>query len=356
LTPLRLHEPDEFAEDVHAWNHRVKACLYVLTILYRKREEIKQVAVIAYYNGEFVNPDAAQVPIDERGHEFGDGVYEVIRVYGGRLFLADWHLERLIRSLEAIAIKNPHTYNEWLQLFTDAVRRSGEAEATLYVQVTRGIAVRNHLFPDAEPAVSMMVRPVAAKPVPEDASVVCLPDERWANVYVKSLNLLPNVLAKEIAHREGAVEALLVRSGFFTEGSSSNAWFVRGDTLYTAPANRYILNGITRRYVLQLAEELGLSVKEEAVKFAELESVDEVFMTGTTTEILPITRILVDEGRIGELTTLSSEAPTSLIHGGSFTTCWQANREGRVTKRLLEAFRDRVERFKNYQDAYMFGV
>lgn len=306
-------------------------------------------AVVAYLNGQFLDPDAARIPIDERGHQFGDGVYEVVRVYSGRPFLLEWHIERLERSLAAIGIENPHTREEWVELINEAVRRSGEPESLVYWQVTRGIAPRAHLFPVAKPSVSLTVRPFAGEAAVEPW-VLLLPDERWANPWVKTLNLLPNVLAKEAAHRAGAVEALLVRSGLITEGSSSNAWFVRGGEIWTHPANRYILGGITRRFVLDLARDLGISVHEEPLSWHELETVDEVFMTSTAVEVQPIVRVAVSAGLVGSLDTWPADRPVSLLpEVGEIRTVWQARGAQPVTDRLREAFADRVARFRHQQ-------
>ncbi|MCL6444814.1 MAG: aminotransferase class IV [Alicyclobacillus sp.] len=307
--------------------------------------------VVAYYQGKFVDPDALHVPLDERGHQFGDGVYEVVRVYSGRPFLLEWHLERLERSLAAVAIKNPHTRAEWVSLINEAIRRHGEPESTVYWQVTRGIAPRAHTFPAVQPAVSLTVRSVQSHETsPGSNAVLCLPDERWANVFVKTINLLPNVIAKEVATRAGAVEALLVRNGRITEGASSNAWFVRDGVLYTAPANRYILPGITRRFVMHLANTLNIPVREQALTLDELDSVEEVFMTGTTTEILPIQRVVVDPARIPDLRGLSDTPPATLVViPDKLDTIWAAQGKGAVTARLQGAFQDAIERFRQYE-------
>jgi D-alanine transaminase len=304
-------------------------------------------AVVAYLNGEFLDPGEARIPIDERGHQFGDGVYEVVRVYGGRPFLLDWHLERLERSLAAVAIENPHTREEWTDLISEAIRRSGEAEALVYWQVTRGIAVRTHRFPAAKPSVSLTVRPFSAEAA-VDPWLLLVPDERWANPWVKTLNLLPNVLAKELAHRQGATEALFVRSGHVTEGSSSNAWFVRDGVLWTAPANRYILGGITRRFVLCLAKELDIPVCEQPLSWRELGGVDEVFMTSTAVEIQPIHRIAVGEALESALDDWPAVAPALLLpEPGTLRTLWERRGQTPVTDRLRAAFAERVERFRN---------
>ncbi|MCL6593490.1 MAG: aminotransferase class IV [Alicyclobacillus sp.] len=307
-------------------------------------------SVIAFYQGEFVDPVGERVPIEERGHQFGDGVYEVVRVYGGRPFLLDEHLERLERSLRTIGIRNPYTADQWTALIGEAIRRSGEAEAQVYWQVTRGAAERVHTFPAAEPAVSLVVRPVAAKPASADAELLGLPDDRWANVFVKSVNLLPNVLAKETARRAGAAEAMLVRNGRITEGASSNVWLVRGNTLWTAPADRYILGGITRLFTLRLAQELGIPVREEAVTLDQLDQVDEVFITSTTLEIQPVRAVFTDRALLPALRQLPDAAPDTLLpEVRERVPLWSAARPPEITARLQEAYQTAVERFRNHE-------
>jgi D-alanine transaminase len=309
---------------------------------------------IGYYDGQFVTPTDGVVPIEERGHQFGDGVYEVVRVYGGRPFLLEWHLERLHRSLRAVAIENPHTEAEWIELIGEAVRRSGEAEATIYFQVTRGSAVRTHVFPDTvHPAVSLIVRPLkkVGQSSDKEPYLLALPDERWANAYVKSINLLPNILAKESAHRFGAVEAMLVRDGVITEGAGSNIWLVRDEVLYTAPANRYILGGVTRRYVQSLAAKAGIPVCEEAALLSELGSYDEVFVTSTTMEIVDVQSVRVPHSLHQALQRLEVASPDWLLPDVQPTeTLWRRTRDGSVTMKLRSIFSDSVERFRNYED------
>ena len=339
---------------------------------------------VGYYDGEFVESDVRAVPIEERGHQFGDGVYEVVRVYGGRPFLLDWHLERLENSLKTIAIENPFDRDGWTQLIGEAIRRSGEAEATVYWQVTRGIAPRNHLFPSAKSVVSLTVRPLAvsASPAKEAPSaalahaaleradlepatgepgpvqtadtqqtsfppLIALPDERWVNAFVKSINLLPNVIAKEIAHRYHAQEAMLVRNGWITECSGSNVWFVRGGELWTAPTNRYILPGITRRFVLELAQEAGIPVHEEALHLDALQDVEEVFVTSTTQEIQLISSIVTPLDKETALYNLPADLPPSLVDiGETFKTLWTSPAAPVVGLKLGRLFSETVQRIQ----------
>ncbi|GMA62280.1 aminotransferase class IV [Alicyclobacillus fastidiosus] len=303
--------------------------------------------VIGYYNGQYVNPSEAVIAIEERGHEFGDGIYEVIRVYGGRPFLLDWHIERLLNSLEAIRIASPYDAAGYERLMQEVLDKSGEREASIYVQITRGSAVRNHLFPeqDTVPNVSIVVRPVAPKGEQTPGKLLMQPDERWANVYIKTLNLLPNIVAKQTAHDAGADEALLVRDGLMIESASSNLWFVRNGELITAPTDRYILPGITRRYVLELARDLGIPVREEKLPREQLSSVDAIFITGTLAEIFAIDTVLSHPS-----IPISTSLPDVALHPVTVTpdTCkteWTAKNFD-VVHRLREEFSARIEELR----------
>lgn len=307
---------------------------------------------IAYLNGKFLDFEDALIPIEERGHQFGDGVYEVVRVYSGRPFLLDWHLERLERSLAAVAIQNPLTYDEWVELIGEAIRRSQEAEAIVYWQVTRGIAVRNHAFPSTQASVSLTVRPAppSANQPKTSVSLFALPDERWANAYVKSINLLPNVLAKESAHKAGAFEALLVREGIITEGSSSNVWFVREGKLFTHPRDRYILPGITRQFVLNLADSIGMKVVERAISLADLSSAEAVFLTGTTTEIQPVNEIFTDRAVSAELSKLPPNPKPLLVRDVlQREVLWSTSGPHELVEDLQHACQMAIDRFRLYE-------
>ena len=303
---------------------------------------------VFYYQNRFL-PSGEETPvsIEDRGHQFGDGVYEVVRVYGGRPFLLDDHLNRFDRSLSAIGIDNPLPRAQWLEIIHEAIRRSEEPEAAVYWQVTRGTAPRLHTFPSTAAVLSLSVRPVRA-PGQQPERLLAVPDDRWANVFVKSINLLPNVIAKEAARKAGAHEALFVRGGAITEGGGSNAWFVSDGVLFTAPANRYILGGITRDFVLQLAARLGISVHEETVSIDDLGSVDEVFMTSTTHEINAIEVIQTYPGLIPELTQMSDHKPSSLLPASEpLQTLWKSRGQTRVTQRLVTAYSEAVENLRS---------
>lgn len=252
---------------------------------------------LAYFNGKIVGVDDPVIPIDERGHQFGDGVYEVIRFYQGKPFMMKEHLDRLYMSAKAIKLEIGKEQDELGALMRQLVEKSGLANADLYMQATRGIAPRNHLFPKCPASISMTVKP--ARELSEDVrkdgvKVALLPDERWQNCYIKSLNLLPNILAKQEAFEQGCFEAVLVRDGWITEGSSTNVFIIKDGKVQTTPLSNHILAGITRLAVKEAAEELRVPFVEKAFTPEELYRADEAFLTSTTSEVLAVT---VADGR-----------------------------------------------------------
>lgn len=249
---------------------------------------------IGYVNGRFGPLEEAVVSVEDRGFQFGDGVYEVIRTYGGRPFHLDAHLARLERSAKAIGLALPQAIEAWRGIIEEGLRLARLPESKIYLQVTRGAAPRDHLFPPSTSPTTVMtiraMRPV--EPALRDTGVeaVTAEDQRWGRCDVKSVNLLPNVLVRQAALEQGAFEAILVRDGEVTEGAVSNVVVVRGGVVQTAPEGPRILSGVTRSLVLDLARSLG-SVRERAVTVEELYGADEVFLTGTTIEILPVVRV-----------------------------------------------------------------
>ncbi|MBF4501590.1 D-amino-acid transaminase [Savagea sp. SN6] len=251
--------------------------------------------VIVYANGQWVNENDAVIPVDERGHQFGDGVYEVTRIYEGKPFMMREHVERLVKSAEAIRMDLGMTVEEIESLMMEAVERSGEKNCDVYIQITRGIAKRGHLFPkDVKPSITMTVRPMEVIAMEErlaGKTAIFHEDERWKNCYIKSLNLLPNILAKQVANDAGAYEAILIRDGYVTEGTSSNIFIVQNGELVTRPLSNYILAGITRMRVEQLAEQLNIPFVEREFTKEDVLEAEEVFMTSTTNEVLPLVEI-----------------------------------------------------------------
>ncbi|MCS6806296.1 MAG: D-amino acid aminotransferase [Acidobacteriota bacterium] len=257
---------------------------------------------LVWLNGEFMDFASAKVSIDDRGFQFGDGVYEVVRVYDGRPFALEPHLARLRQSLREIELDIPLSDAELAETARELIRRSGLREAEYYLQITRGVARRYHLFPvGVPPTIVMTVRPV--RPVPLEwrergIAVKTFPDERWGRCDIKSINLLPNVLAKERAHRVGAQEALLVRQGIVTEGTSSNFFFFNEGALVTPLLGPHILPGVTRNLVLQLAQQHGLHTIERNATLDEFKAASEVFLSSTMMEMLAVVKI--DDEPIGD--------------------------------------------------------
>jgi D-alanine transaminase len=252
-----------------------------------------------YLNGEYVGRERAVVPVDDRGFLFGDGVYEVVRVANGQLFEAERHWRRLERSLDGLQIRRPAGLDgaalDAIALRLLEENRLGDSNALVYVQITRGAAVRTHHFPPegTRPTVLVSAGPFA----PPDAVrargawVITCSDIRWARCDLKTVNLLPNALAKQRAVAAGADEALFVRDGVVTEGASTNTFGVFDGEVRTYPATNHILPGVTRDVVLELAGELGIPVRLAPMFIDELPRADELFMTSTTNDVMPIVRV-----------------------------------------------------------------
>ncbi len=253
---------------------------------------------IAYVDGRYVPLADAKVHIEDRGYQFADGIYEVVAIHHGRLLDEIGHLDRLDRSLRELEIAPPMGRAALRVAMNETVRRNRLADGILYMQITRGVARREHGFPHppVKPVLVMTVRrskPPGAAQVDEGVGVITIPDIRWKRVDIKSVSLLPNILGKEQAHRAGAYEAWLVdEAGRVTEGSSTNAWIITRDgTLVTREAGPHILNGITRMAILALARKAGVKVEERAFSVDEAKGAREAFLSSSTTWVLPVTSI-----------------------------------------------------------------
>jgi D-alanine transaminase len=254
---------------------------------------------IVYVNGRYLPHRDAGVHVEDRGYQFADGVYEVCEVLGGRLVDERRHLARLDRSLDELGIRAPMTPAALGVVIREVVRRNRIIDGLAYIQVTRGVAPRDHAFPPGEVAPSIVVtaRPVAAAPrqkrAEEGVAVITVPDNRWERVDIKSVSLLPNVLAKQQARQAGAYEAWFVDGeGFVTEGTSSNAWIVTGEgTLVTRFADHGILRGITRSVLMDVTAGQQLKVEERAFTVAEALQAREAFITSATAIVTPVIRI-----------------------------------------------------------------
>jgi D-alanine transaminase len=265
---------------------------------------------IAYVNGRYVPHRAASVHVEDRGYQFADGIYEVIAVADGKLIDAGPHLERLERSLRELRIAPPMARKPLEHVMREVIRRNGVDNGIIYLQMTRGVAPRDHAFPGKPKTQVVMTarrsRPQPAKIAEEGVKAITLPDIRWKRCDIKSVSLLPNILAKQQAKEAGAYEAWLVdANGMVTEGSSTNAWIVTRDgQLVTRSIENAILAGITRGAVLALAREEGLSLVERPFSVTEAKAAREAFITSTSSYVTPVTQIddqVIANGRPGSI-------------------------------------------------------
>jgi D-alanine transaminase len=251
----------------------------------------------AYVNGRYLPHREGAVHIEDRGYQFSDGVYEVVPVYNGILVDEDLHLDRLDRSLDELKIAHPMGRPALKLVSRELMRRNDLSHGFLYMQVTRGVAPRDHKFPEGvKPALVMTTRqtkPHGEKLLAEGLKVITLPDIRWARRDIKSVSLLPNVLGKQEAAEAGAYEAWQVEAdGTVTEGTSTNAWIVtKDDKVITRDASHSILNGITRISLLELIREQGYGFEERPFTVAEALDAREAFLTSSTSFVLPVTSI-----------------------------------------------------------------
>lgn len=272
------------------------------------REDAVKNESIVYLNGELVPKSEAMVPVEDRGFLFGDAVYEATPAYGGEPFLLDRHLARLARGLAALRID--YDVGAMPEIHRRLIAENGLDGAPfsyVYVQVTRGVAPRGHAFPrePVPPTVYGFASPAVRPPRSrweEGCAAVTVPDRRWGRVDVKVTSLAANVLAQQAAAEAGVEDAIFVRDGMALEGTHNNFFAVFDGTVTTSPASNYILHGITRGFVLERAEALGVPVDERAIPVEELREADEAFFAGTTTEIRPTVEIdgrAVGTGRVG---------------------------------------------------------
>ncbi len=247
---------------------------------------------IVYLNGEYIPIEQATVSVLDRGFLFGDGVYEVIPVYGGRLFRMEQHLWRLGNSLAGIKLENPYGIAEWRKLLTELVERNGGGELSLYLQVTRGVGQRDHAFPaKPSPTVFAMASPYPKSSEPMGAKAITARDIRWELCHIKAITLLPNALLRQQAVEAGATEAILHRDGIVTEAAVSNVFVVSGREVATPPKSAQLLPGITRDLVVELLQEAGVPCDERAVSLEELVVAEEIWITSSTREIVPIVEL-----------------------------------------------------------------
>lgn len=263
-----------------------------------------------YLNGEFMPADQARISPLDRGFIFGDGVYEVIPAYGRRLFRLAEHIERLRHSLDGVRMEMPYEERRLSAILRELVALHEEPDQSIYLQITRGVAARDHAFPrNCAPTVFAMTNPLLPMPAEireRGVAAITLDDIRWEYCHLKTTSLLPNVLLRQQAIDSGAAEAILIRRGEVTEGSASNIFIVLDGVLVTPPKGPRLLPGITRDLVIEIAERDAIPYQEAAVTPGDLSRAREIWLTSSTREILPVTRLdgrPVGDGRPGPLWT-----------------------------------------------------
>jgi D-alanine transaminase len=250
---------------------------------------------ICYLNGEYAPVSQAKVSVLDRGFIFGDGIYEVVPVYARRLFRFDEHMARLDRSLSKVRITNPHSRDEWLERCRALVAGLPVADQLVYIQVTRGVAPRDHVMPEGlAPTVFMMVnpmKPATAEQRHQGVACVTARDFRWERGDIKSTSLLGNVLARQMSADRGALETIMFRDGWLTEAAASNVWIAHEGALLGPPKSEHVLEGIRVELLKELCEEEGIAYNLRPIAEADLRAADEVMLSSATKEILPVTHI-----------------------------------------------------------------
>ena len=275
-----------------------------------------------YFNGQWMLPEEAKISAFDRGFLFGDGVYEVIPAFRRRLFGAEAHLDRLTRSLDQINIPDPLTRAEWMAVLKRLVSDCPSQDVSIYIQVTRGAPPkRDHAYPNppVSPTVlasASVITPLSAEIRSCGAKAITVPDLRWGRCDIKSVNLLPNIMARQQAANAGAIEAIMVREGIALEGAASNLFAVIDGELLTAPLGPHILGGITRNHLVEMVkEQKQVPLLESPIPIDRLFDATEVFTTSSTRDLIPITRIndhVVGSGKIGPVWTELTKAFTKL--------------------------------------------
>ena len=284
---------------------------------------------IAYVNGRYVPQREASVNVEDRGYQFADGVYEVVHLYRGAFVDEERHLARLERSLAAIRIGMPMPRGALVRVLHEVAVRNRLRDGLLYMQVTRGVAPRDHAFPThpVPPALVVTIRRIPAYPTDIErwtARAITQPDERWARCDIKSVGLLPNVLARQAARERGAIEAILVdQDGMVTEGAATSFWIVDAHgTLLTRPLDQHILPGCTRDALLEVLQVSNIRVEQRAFSTAEMRGAREAFLTSATSFVKPITMIddaPVGDGRVGPVARQLFQLFARHVHGQPLT-------------------------------------
>ena len=279
---------------------------------------------LTYFNGEMVEPGAKVVSLDDRGYCFGDGVYEVVRVYNGRAFAFSYHQDRLYRSMREMDIPVRMPPDELQELHEIMIEQSEITDGYIYLQITRGVSPRHHAFERSklEPQMYMFIKPITTDlgALQNGVKAITLPDDRWARVDIKTLNLIPNILAQTKAEKKGAYTAILVRDGIVTEGATSNLFVMKDGVCYTHPADHHILKGITRQLIVtRVAPTAGITVIEREFDEAFLKDADEIFFTDTIGGVIPVVtlnREPVGDGTPGKAAKVLAEQLQHLMEEG----------------------------------------
>jgi len=265
---------------------------------------------VVYLNGQYLRLADAKVSVLDRGFIFGDGIYEVVPFYRGQPFRMEEHLDRLERSLASIGIDPGYSRDDWRALVRDMASRSPYSHFTVYLQITRGPAKRDHAFPqDAQPTVFCMISPFSrpdARLREQGLTAMSVPDIRWLRCEIKSVSLLGNVLAKQQAVQAGVDEVLQFRDGFLTEGASCNVWIARDGVLLAPPLDNLILEGIRYRFLEELAAKAGIPFEARRISQSEVAQADEIMLSSATKEVLPVVQYngeLVGNGKPGPIYT-----------------------------------------------------
>lgn len=244
---------------------------------------------VAYVNGQYLPLAEAVVPVTDRGFLFADSVYELIPVYLGHAFRLGAHLDRLARSLAAVGIDAPLTREQWQAVIGDLIERAGSGELSVYLQVTRGAAPRDHVPPAGLTPNVVAFATAAPDRAPNPVTAITLPDRRWDGCDIKSTSLLANVLARRAAAESDAREAILLRGAVVTEGAASNVFIVRSGKVRTPPLSNHLLPGITRQVVIEVLARLKIELVEESVVLKELRDADEIWLCSSSREVVPVT-------------------------------------------------------------------
>jgi D-alanine transaminase len=252
-------------------------------------------------NGQLLPLNQAKVSVLDRGFIFGDGVYEVIPVYGRRLFRFDEHMARLARSLDKLRIVNPHSREEWLRHVRTLVAAVPAEDQLVYIEITRGVAMRDHVMPEGlTPTVFVMsnpMKPPAAEQRHHGVACVTARDFRWERGDIKSVSLLGNVLARQMSADRGATETIMFRDGWLTEASGSNVWVVHEGAVLGAPRSEHVLEGIRYELLRELCEEEGIAYNLRPIAEDDVRTADELMLTSASKEVLPVTQL--DEHPVG---------------------------------------------------------